>query len=74
MDTIQEENKTTKEGPKIMKTVWPDQPLSQPEWLRYVKAGIMVKDRTPIQRANDMMRQYQSEDDWLDKFIRTVTG
>lgn len=43
----------------IGKTVYPDQQLTLPEWLEYVKAGISQPKREPIDRARDIQMQYR---------------
>lgn len=68
-------NSSSKEQrPKIMRTVWPDQTLTQPEWLKHVKAGLLVKDMEPVHRANTMMAQYRAEEGWLDKLVKMIHG
>jgi hypothetical protein len=43
----------------IGKTVYPDQQLTLPEWLEYVKAGISQPKRGPTDRARDIQMQYR---------------
>lgn len=47
---------------KIMKTVLPQEILSQDEWLKWVKAGIAVKQNDSLDRARDMNAQYREGD------------
>lgn len=47
---------------KIMKTVLPQEILSQDEWLKWVKAGIAVKQNDSLDRARDMNAQYRDGD------------
>lgn len=47
---------------KIMKTVLPQEILSQEEWLKWVKAGIAVKQNDSLDRARDMNAQYRDGD------------
>ena len=47
---------------KIMKTVLPQEILSQDEWLKWAKAGIAVKQNDSLDRARDMNAQYREGD------------
>jgi hypothetical protein len=47
---------------KIMKTALPQEALTQDEWLKWVKAGIAVKQNDSLDRARDMNAQYREGD------------
>jgi hypothetical protein len=47
---------------KIMKTALPQEVLTQDEWLKWVKAGIAVKQNDSLDRARDMNAQYREGD------------
>ncbi len=45
-----------------MKTALPQEVLTQDEWLKWVKAGIAVKQNDSLDRARDMNAQYREGD------------
>lgn len=45
-----------------MKTALPQEALTQDEWLKWVKAGIAVKQNDSLDRARDMNAQYREGD------------
>jgi hypothetical protein len=60
------------EGIKVMKTVTPEDTLSESEWMEYVKAGRLAPNPEARERAKDMMIQYRADTEWLDKFKATL--
>jgi hypothetical protein len=45
--------------PHIRHTVYPDHPLTLPEWLSHVKAGSRAPNPEPRNRARDIQVQYR---------------
>jgi hypothetical protein len=53
-------------------TVKPTEKLSLDQWLTEFKVGKLHVNKQPIHNANEMMKQYSSQENYLSKMLKIV--
>jgi len=57
---------------KIGYTIQPEEKLSLDQWMKEFKVGRLHVDKQAMHNANEMMKQYNSQDGFCAKLFSTV--